>query len=332
MFGVLDVIVNTTPDLLTAPDQHIASIQPMAVQLLGPEYSFSYMLGQILFDGPDRSRRSSIDLHKSLSDAARTTRLVPRSIGLLPVENTTTSPVQSVTDDLLTGDFNVLAEATLKIELVLAGVQGATREDIKQIYSHSKPFGQAPNFIDGMPRKIEIIERDSTSEAAREVAGLCDPSVAALCGRTAAKHYKLSLIDEGEEGEGVQDVPDNRTRFLIVEARRNKPPVDLDQLLPHRPNRGITAKVAGIVSPKEPGLAGLVKAGEFIIERNIDARDMLCQKNDPAKPGGKDYFMEFVGNSDALWNTFKKSRAHLYKDIMEFRLLGAYPLGSTYVE
>jgi prephenate dehydratase len=62
---------------------------------------------------------------------------------------------------------------------------------------------------------------DDTAGAAREVAELGDPSVAALAPRLAADLYGLQIL-----AEDVEDAHHNTTRFLVLSRQAQEPPLD----------------------------------------------------------------------------------------------------------
>ena len=227
--------------VLTGPDEYISSLETPVVRVLGPDCSFSDDLARTLFDTNNGSRFSSrrpmIVQHRSLFEVAQAIRHNSSAIGVFPVENSTTSAVQAVTDELLTGDFMVVGEATLLINLILAGPPDMDIEidEIETVLSHPKPFGQARRFLESHNFR-NLGTMDSTSQAAQIVAEAEDPKVAALCSIRAARRFGLQHI-----AEGVQDRSDNRTRFLLVKSMEGNTVPDIEIA-----SRGVRPKLSAL--------------------------------------------------------------------------------------
>ncbi len=87
---------------------------------------------------------------------------------------------------------------------------------IKQVYSHPQAFGQSETFLSTYLRGAERHEVSSTSEAARIVANDKPGETAAISSKLAADNHRLTVLSEG-----IQDVSDNTTRFLIIQRGPN---------------------------------------------------------------------------------------------------------------
>jgi prephenate dehydratase len=84
-------------------------------------------------------------------------------------------------------------------------------EHIKRVYSHPQAFGQSETFLSTYLKCAERHEVSSTSEAAKLVANDKSGEAAAISSKSAADLHGLTIL-----GEGIQDVSDNTTRFLII--------------------------------------------------------------------------------------------------------------------
>lgn len=323
----------TSEALLTA-DPFIVEIEPAVVRYLGPIHSYSDIMARVLFgtEADSAVKRASwkppyYQDHPNFSEVtagiyhAKTERL---NVGILPVENTKTSTVQEVTDALLTGEFNILGEGSLLIDLVLAG-DGDSVNDVRTIYSQSKPFGQATKLL---RRRDFTQEHVESTSAAAEFVHRKGPTVAALCSRRAALHYDLNVIEDS-----VQDDPNNQTRFLIVASRKGPRQPDLEMLKPGgRLGAEEQAVVSGIVSPTKPAVEdGFLRAMNQMHDMNI-WYEQEGRRNSQQQPAGgdRDYLIRFTGQPKNLWDVFKEERS--FRDQMKFRLLGVYAVGKLYAE
>ena len=83
---------------------------------------------------------------------------------------------------------------------------------IRRIYSHPQAFGQSEAFLSTYLKLAKRQEVSSTSEAAKFVAEDGSGEAAAIASRLAANVHGLSIL-----AEGIQDVKNNTTRFLVIQ-------------------------------------------------------------------------------------------------------------------
>lgn len=93
--------------------------------------------------------------------------------------------------------------------LVMPGMKG---EDIKTVASHDQALKQCKMFLRRRFPTAEIIERDDTAKAARDLAqGILAPDTAVLAPESCAELYGLAILEKG-----VQDLKFNFTSFLAA--------------------------------------------------------------------------------------------------------------------
>ena len=132
--------------------------------------------------------------------------------GVLPIENSVNGSVREVYDLLLEHDLAIVAEVVIPIELALAALKGHTLEGIERVYSHIQALGQAERFLRGRP--WTLLTTYNTAGAGRLIAERAEHGAAAVLSRRAAGVFGLEIL-----ADGIQDVADNRTRFIVVAAR-----------------------------------------------------------------------------------------------------------------
>jgi prephenate dehydratase len=139
--------------------------------------------------------------------------------GVLPLENLIAGPVHESLDaiDRYTSIERV-REFTRPVHLALLGLPGATVQGIRQVLSHPVALKQCTEWL-WAHRLITVVEAPDTAGAARMVSIRRDPSVAAIASTWAAAHYGLVVL-----AEGLEDRPDNATRFVLVRRRRTPTP------------------------------------------------------------------------------------------------------------
>lgn len=150
----------------------------------------------------------------------------PGSFAVVPIENSTEGLVADTRRfwiGLLRAPSGVWAhrstcrvvgEVHLPVVHCLAGL--GTSGKIERVFSHPQALGQCSGAIESLGARAEPTQ--STAEAARLVAEMKDPSVAAICSRFAAERFGLGLIRGS-----VEDQKGNETRFHVVARSVNLP-------------------------------------------------------------------------------------------------------------
>ncbi len=130
---------------------------------------------------------------------------------IVPIENSLEGAV-NVTLDVLAKeeDMYIVDELVIPINLNLVAKKGTFPKDIRLIVSHPQPLGQCRNYLNSsFPQALQQ-EENSTTRAAQRVME-SDGSVAAIASQIAAELYGLDVLERN-----IQDVENNRTRFVIV--------------------------------------------------------------------------------------------------------------------
>jgi prephenate dehydratase len=140
---------------------------------------------------------------------------------LVPIENALEGGV-TATLDALAGDARevaIVGEAVLAIRNCLMARDELRLADIAAVVSHPQPLAQCARFLRAELPHAETRSATSTAEAVRIVAGAREPW-AALGPRSAAERYGCQVLREG-----VDDDPDNATRFVWL-GRTGSEPID----------------------------------------------------------------------------------------------------------
>jgi len=136
---------------------------------------------------------------------------------IIPIENSQHGRVADIHFLLPESGLSIVAEHFLPIHHALVALGDGPYE---AAYSHPQALGQCRNYL--RARGIVPLSYADTAGAAAYVAELGDPAVAAIAPALSAGMYGLKLI-----AEGIEDAPDNTTRFVVL-ARQPLDPAGLD--------------------------------------------------------------------------------------------------------
>lgn len=129
--------------------------------------------------------------------------------GVVPVESSLGGPVAENVDLLLEHDVPITGEMSLRIRHCLVAPPGLTLADIERALSHPQALSQCAGYL--RRRGIQPVPEANTAIAARKVAEETPARTAAIASRASAELYGLTVIEEG-----VEDSPDNYTRFVTL--------------------------------------------------------------------------------------------------------------------
>jgi len=135
--------------------------------------------------------------------------------GIVPVENTLGGVVGQVNSILVTTELRVAGAVDMAVSHCLLAPPGADHRELRTVYSHGQALSQCRRFIER--NGLEGVDWFDTAGAARMIAEERPKGAAAIASRFAAELYGLEIIKDG-----IQDSPNNRTRFFVLakEARQ----------------------------------------------------------------------------------------------------------------
>jgi prephenate dehydratase len=139
---------------------------------------------------------------------------------VVPIENSLEGSV-TTTLDALAGegsDVRIVAEVVRPISHCLIARAGLALEDVQRVLSHPQALAQCRLFLhEHMPAARTEVS-GSTAEAVRVAVESSGEPLAAIGTRLAAELYGGSVL-----AEGVEDRPDNLTRFVWLAAAGTDP-------------------------------------------------------------------------------------------------------------
>ncbi|SDO89927.1 prephenate dehydratase [Actinacidiphila guanduensis] len=226
-------------------------------------------------------------------------------LAVIPVDNSTAGRVADVHHLLPESGLSIVAEYFLAIRFDLVGVRGASLAGVECVRSHVHALGQCRKVL----RKggWRTLVTDDTAGAAREVAELGDPRHAALAPPLAASLYDLEVLQAG-----VEDNPDNTTRFVVLSREGASPAAEA----PEGPMMtSLFFCVRNIPSALYKALGGF--ASNAVNLTKIESYQMGAGLN-PSR-----FYVEIEGHPAEPHVALALEELHFFSS--EVRILGTYP-------
>ncbi len=223
--------------------------------------------------------------------------------GIVAIENSLAGSIHRNYDLLLEHTLSIVGEHYMRIVHCLIVHPGTRLADIRRVYSHPQALAQCEKTLDWLPD----IERISTYDTAGSVAlikaqGLKD--AAAIASRRAAQVHGMEVLKEG-----IEDNPENYTRFLILARESIEPP--------------LPAKTSIVFATKNvPGV--LFKALSVFALRDIDLTKIESRPL-KGKPWEYLFYLDFAGS--IAEERCRNAINHLQEIATYLRILGSYPRG-----
>ncbi len=142
---------------------------------------------------------------------------------VVPIENSIEGSVNATLDSLVfETDVLIQGEKVTQVRHYLLARAGVRLDQVTKVISHPQAAAQCRRHLVELLPGVELEAANSTSEAAKRAAGSDEP-VAALGSRLAAELYGLAVLREG-----MEDHPENRTRFVLL-GKEKMPPTGEDK-------------------------------------------------------------------------------------------------------
>jgi len=271
----------------------------MNIYYLGPTGSYSEILAKKEFSDQTRISVSSFE---HVGEAVLKNK---DAIGILGIENSSSSSVHTNVDMIFNTKLFIIGEATMNIRLHLIGPKGTKIEDVKEVYSHPQALAQCTEFI----QKHSFIARpiESTTAAVKLIADKNDKNIAAIASLQSVKH-DLEIIQEN-----IANHQNNMTRWVFVSRIQNS-------TINH------ANKLTVIFTVKhEPG--SLVN----VLQKISDAQGNLTRIESRPVPGS-DWEYQFWIDVEIPEGSIETFENILKKVTHRYRMVGAYKRGTFYTK
>lgn len=221
--------------------------------------------------------------------------------GMIPIENSLAGSIHQNYDLLQRNSLWITGEYFLRVRHCLIALPGVQKSDLRRVISHPQALGQCDGYI----RNLKGIKAEPVFDTAGGVKMLMqsgDRTCAAIASRQAAEIYGMEILEQG-----IEDDPENFTRFLAIGA------------LPAGPSED--AKTSIVFSlHNRPG--SLFKALSVFALRDIDLTKIESRPL-VGKPWDYLFYIDFAGAAGD--EVCRKALDHLGEYASMLRVLGSYP-------
>lgn len=175
-----------------------SSFHDMAVQQLFPETPFTLV--------PCNSFKNvTLAIEENKAD-----------LGVIAIENTIAGSILPNYNLIDHGNFKILGETFLTIDMYMMAIPGQTIHDIDEVHSHPVALQQCTEYLQRLQPHCKIIEGKDTASEAKRIKELGLKNVAAIAGKQVAEKYGLTILDSK-----IQTIKENKTRFVILGKNSN---------------------------------------------------------------------------------------------------------------
>ena len=220
--------------------------------------------------------------------------------GMIPIENSLAGSIHQNYDLLLKNSLHITGEYFLRVRHCLIAVPGTMKTDIKRAISHPQALGQCAGYLKAHGIKSEAVFDTAGSVKMLKESGAHD--TAAIASRRAAEIYEMQVLEEG-----IEDNPENYTRFLVIAGEIAAP-------------RGEAKTSIVFTLRNQPG--ALFNALRVFALRDIDLTKIESRPL-VGKPWEYLFYIDFVGAVGEA--PVDAALEHLAEYALTLRVLGSYP-------
>jgi prephenate dehydratase len=273
----------------------VTSQRPLTVAFQGERGAFSHQAAlEILGADIELLPRTTFDGLFEAAVSGEADRAV------VPIENSLAGSIHENYDRLRARPLHIVAETQLRIRHCLIGRPGSSLASIRRVASHPVALAQCRDFFAKHPN-IEPMPAYDTAGSVMDLLRSDGPATSgAIASRLAAELYGGKILLEG-----LEDDPQNYTRFLI---------------LAREPLTGLPANKTSIVFTLINAPGALHRALGVFAARSVDL-SKLESRPLRGKPWEYAFYLDVLGDPGGAAG---EALAELETLSHEFRVLGSY--------
>jgi prephenate dehydratase len=223
---------------------------------------------------------------------------------LVPIENSLAGSIHENYDRLRARPLHIVAETQLRIRHCLIGRPGSSLASIRRVASHPVALAQCRDFF-AKHTNIEPVAAYDTAGSVMDLLRSDGPATqAAIASKLAAQLYGGKVLQEG-----LEDDPQNYTRFLI---------------LAREPLAGVAASKTSLVFALHNAPGALHRALGAFASRGVDLAKLESRPL-RGRPWEYSFYLDVLG--DPQGEAVGQALEELRTLSTEFRVLGSYPNG-----
>jgi prephenate dehydratase len=226
--------------------------------------------------------------------------------GVVPIENVIHGTVRENYDLLIEYDLAIAGEIVVPVRLCLAALPGQRLDDIERVYSHIQALGQAEAFLRARP--WQLLSTYNTAGAGKAIVEAGERGAAAVLSPRAAALFGLEIL-----ADEIGDLPDNRTRFLVLARPGRAAPPLVDP-----PQQRRTTIVVAVRN--EPGT--LLAVLRVLAEHGLNMRKLESR---PSRERAWEYVFWIDLDGDVAEPAMAAALQEIRGVTTMTRLLGSYP-------
>lgn len=225
--------------------------------------------------------------------------------GIVPIENSQAGCIHQNYDLLLKHRLRIVGELNLRVEHNLIGHPGTSLKSIRMVFSHPQALMQCQGNTAKL-KDVKVIAAYDTAGSVKKIKEEKLLDAAAIASELAARIYGMKILKKG-----IQDNPENFTRFLVLRKT---------QTLPLGAN-----KTSLVFSLKNvPG--ALFRSLSAFALRDIDLYKIESRPLH-GRPWEYFFYIDFAGSPKEP--NCRNALAHLGEIATFMKVLGSYPRDAT---
>ncbi len=265
------------------------------IACLGPEGTYSDVVAKIFNDG-----NYEINYYPSIIKAID--KVDNNTIAIVPFENTLDGFVMESLDKIIKNKLTIRSQIKLAIDFAFVA-NTKKIEDVKEIYSQFKTYGQCLDFIES--HEFKVIKTESNIDSLNRLLNSKEGFGAII------PMHSLSSVNFPLVIKHVADSRNNETRFFVVDNNSKLNEIE--------DNFEASVVITSVVD--RPGILSEILEGFH--DRKINLKSILSRP-DRTQMGRYNFFIEFSLSKDKRDSFYNILKEYECSEFFKITVLGVY--------